>query len=167
MVSRIELVLGAMILFFATKGIYVSNIATENSAVSQEKSIELFRLQHDEVNATAIQHRISASHMVKYTDRTVFEDFRLTTETWELLAKEAILKDAVIILDKNATLTKVDGTRFDTEEIRYDRRTRQLSLPEHFSMQDHYGDVKGSALKYHADQGILIGKKIKAQYEIK
>ena len=166
MVSRVELLLIAAILFFATSGIVTEISQTEHNNTTEHKALELVSAQLHEVNQTDIQNRITASRMVQYPDRTVFEDFNLQTTELNLTTPHAQQKDQIIYLGKQATIRKTDGTHYSTSDASYNKQTRVLTLSGAFAIQDQHGDINGTQMRYNANKQAIEGENVKAKYEM-
>jgi len=166
MVSRIEWLLIAAILFFATRGIVMKTSRVESGIVTSRKELELLTAQLHEVNQTAIQSIISASRMVKYPDQTVFENFRLHTPKLTLVSYRATERNDTITLEHNASILKADGTRYHTKDARYHTDTAILELSGTFGVTDRHGEINGSTMQYNAHQQEIEGTVIRAEYEI-
>ena len=167
MVSKLEIILGIAILFFATKSIYTVNRQAETVLSEQSKIMVLQQAKLYEVNQTAVQHIISAAKMVQYTDQTYFSDFKLFTPKLILRASNALLREGVVILDENATIIKANGMQFYAKTAQYDKRSKILLLSEDFAIRDRFGDLNGSHMQYDAPKGLLKAGKIHAIYEMK
>ncbi len=166
MVSRVEIGLITAILFFASRGIVTESTSPEFHSSMVHKQLELFEAQLQEVNETAIQSIISTARMVKYPDRTVFEEFRLHTPELTLISHRAVERNDTILLEHNATVLKADGTSYHTADARYHRDTAVLELSGNFGMNDRRGEISGATMQYNTHQQELEGTKIRAKYEM-
>ena len=166
MVSRIEWLLIAAILFFATRGIVTEISQAESNTTAQHKELALLTAQLHEVNQTAIQSIISTSRMVKYPDRTVFEEFRLHTPALTLISHKATERNDTITLEHNASILKADGTRYHATDARYHKDTAILELSETFGITDRRGEINGSTMQYNTHQQQIEGTTIRAKYEM-
>ena len=166
MVSRIEWLLIAAILFFATRGIVTEISQAESNTTAQHKELALLNAQLHEVNQTAIQSIISTSRMVKYPDRTVFEEFRLHTPALTLISHKATERNDTITLEHNASILKADGTRYHATDARYHKDTAILELFETFGITDRRGEINGSTMQYNTHQQQIEGTTIRAKYEM-
>jgi len=166
MVSRIEIALIIGILFFSTRGIVtaISSITPDQNAT--HKVLEMERAQLYEVNETTIQSIIITSQMLKYTDKTLFKDFRLYTPALTLISKSAVERNATIILDSNATVLKANGTRYHTAYARYNRHTTILELTGTFGIRDRQGEINGTTMQYNSRRQEIKGTAIRAKYEM-
>ena len=166
MVSRVEGVLIAALLFFGGRSMLTELSLDMQDTTSREKEMELFSFSLKEVNQTALLHTIGAQHMVKYHKEVIYEDFTLYTPDLTLLSPRAIQKNKTIFLDQNATILKTDGSRYYTDHATYHRESGQLELSGHFAFSDRYGDVKGTEMDYDVRKKEIQAAGIKAVYEI-
>jgi hypothetical protein len=166
MVSRVEWLLIAAILFFATRGIVTEISQTESNSTAQQKQLELLNAQLQEVNETAIQSIISASRMVKYPDKTLLEEFRLHTPELTLVSHKATEHNDTITLEHNASILKADGTRYHATDARYHKDTAILELSETFGVTDRRGEINGSTMQYNPHQQEIRGTEVRAKYEM-
>ena len=166
MVSRLESVLIVAIVFFAGKGMLTELSQYTQSKAPKEKELELSALTFKEVNQTTLLHTIIASHMTKYTDKTLYEDFALYTPDLTLRSPHAVAQQKKILLDHNATIIKKDGSRYHAGAVIYDTQNRRLDLTGTFSLANRFGDINGTQMRYDTTQQEIHGESVKAAYEM-
>ena len=166
MVSRLEVVLIAAILFFAGKGMLTEITQEREDDPSHKKELEITHLTLNEVNQTTLLHTITASHMTRYADETLYEDFALYTPDLTLRSPHAVAQQKTILLDHNATIIKKDGARYHAGAVIYDTQNRRLNLTDTFSLSNRFGDINGTQMRYDANQQEIQGESVKAAYEM-
>jgi len=166
MVSRVEGVLIAAILFFAWRDITAPKQHAVPVQPQEDKLMELREATLYEVNQTRRLNTIKTARMIRYREKTLFEDFKLYTPTLILHAAYAQEYNGIITLDRNATIYKADGTRYYTEQARYDRKRSVLELEGGFRLSNMHGEINGSTMHYNSLQNRLEGSRVRANYEI-
>ena len=129
MVSRIELVLAAGLLFFlflASQSDKESEKERERAAMSA-RNTEMTDVSFREVNRTTLLNDMHARRAQRYKTIWYFDDFTLRSPEVKLLkAKKALRDDKVFKMSGNVTMKKRDGTFYRAESIRYDIKKRIL-----------------------------------------
>ena len=166
MVSRLEWVLIAAILFFASREGIRRVTERAPKATSHYKQLMLERATFREVNQTAIRNIISAARMTQYSDELRFDGFRLHTSHLVLLSDKALQHGDIITLDHHSTIYRNDGTQFYATDALYNKKTATLILPNHFAIHSSHGDINGSSMQYDQQKQSLKGTAVKARYEM-
>jgi len=166
MVSRIELLLLLFILFFATQSFYIESIDNSTKNKTEQKELELTCVHMREVNQSNLQSLIYADRITKYADKLEFENFKFTSREISIQTNKASQKNRIIKLEQNSTIIKPNGTRYYASDLRYDRDSKVLDLIGEFSLEDEFGSISGSGMKYDANEKNVKGERVRATYSV-
>ncbi len=166
MVSRVEFALIAAILFFATRGVVTEISYGDDTDPDRTKQLELVSATFYEIDSSDIVSTMRISKLIKYSDETKMLDFELISNDLELRADIATERDGLITLEQNGTMVKPDGSRYLLSNAVYDKTRRTLRVLGKFSLQNRFGDINGTKMRYDLQGSELDGEGIKAVYEI-
>lgn len=167
MISKIEILLLILILFFASGSVYVRTKTHDVTESKDKKELEFKTASLREANQSVVLNKVTASTMIKRANKIIFTDLRLNSKDLVLTASVATQKDNMITLEKNVTVKKRDGTSYYATDVTYDRKSTILYLDHKFKMQNKLGTLVGESMRYRMNRNNVKANMVKADYKMK
>jgi len=166
MISRIEILLLVLVAYLAFRSMQTETVYESRDSSHATKQLELKKAHITEINQTAILSEIEASAIIKNSNNILFGNLRFVSADMHLSADKAVQEESIILLEKNATLSRSDGTRYYSDDAKYDRQSRVLDLRGKFRIEDRFGTTIGRDMLYYQNQKSMVADQIKASYTI-
>jgi len=166
MVSRIELILAGSILIFLFGDFTTAPAERAKRDNTERKTLALSSVTLYEVNETGVRTVISAEEMVRYPDKTSFENLKLVTPELIVDADTAVMCNGIFYLEKQTTIYSADGTQYQANQAQYDKKNTLLTISGPFRAIDDQGTVSGEQMLYNASSKVLRGSHVQAEYEM-
>jgi hypothetical protein len=167
MVSRIEIFLGMLLLFFLWIAFVTQQEIERVKAqkIPLRKSAEIFDAEAREVNATAVINSFKASRAMLVGKIWYLDDFGMSNDRIRSLrSRHAKRTSDTILLEGNVTLLRLDDSIYRADTVIYDRKDKTLRSEGPFIGKKKESYVRGTDFFYDSDARQTRAEKVFAHY---
>ena len=124
-----------------------------------------------ELNRIGLQTLMYGKSAIKYSDRYNIFDINYTDNSKEyranMIADRGIYKNNIVKLIGNVVYSRKDGLKFETQEVRYNKKSKIAISDTKYIMYMGKNWVRGSYLKYNNLLNSVESRNVVASYQIK
>lgn len=143
----------------------------KNSKHGEIPLLELKNFKLTELNKEGLSSALNASVGFRYKNRYILEKLNFTDSNEKYItnihANKGIYRGNSLKLNGNVKYFREDGIIFDTQNAKYNKKTKIITSSEKYIAYIGDNKVTGSSFMYNNALGIIKSKNIIANYKIK